>query len=279
MSSKKIHSHIQIPAGILKYFCDNTSPEKKVWALDTGSGEIIQRSYRRLGTQVGYYALETEHFWNEAVENSITELNSRVRAFCEGEAASVTVTPEDLETVKRFIKASMLRSGLTYDTFRKNSVTAFLFSDQENRDALARFGMSARSGDIHALNGFRLSVLVNRSSRHMVVPRNCFYWISSRQRLVIVIPISPKGALLLVPDDYPGSPEEYGILQKSEDIEWINIAALHAEYQQNKATGSFVAADRKDELLLLQAYREQHLTELDAIRTETFSDNTSEKSF
>ena len=53
----------------------------------------------------------------------------------------------------------------------------------------------------------------------------------------------------------------------------FNIFALRAEYQVNKAEGSFVAADREEELLLLQTYREQHLAELEAIRTEAFSDN------
>lgn len=271
MSSTGINSHIQIPAGILKYFRDTTGPEKKVWSLDTGSGKITRRPYHHLGTQSGYFAPETEQFWNETIESPITSLNSRIRAFCEGKATSVKVTPADLDTAKRYVKASMLRSGLTYDTFLKHSVTAFLFSDQANRAALAYFGMSEQSGDIAALNSFRLSVLVNRSSRHLVVPRNCFYWISSHKRLAIVIPISPQGALLLVPEDYPSEPEEYGILQKAEDVEWLNIAALRAEYHQNKAGGSFVAADREEELLLLQDYREQHLLELETIREKSFS--------
>lgn len=272
MSSKGINSHIQIPAGILKYFRDTTSPEKKVWSLDTGSGKITRRPYHHLGTQSGYFAPETEQFWNETIESPIASLNSRIRAFCEGKAASVKVTPEDLDTAKRYVKASMLRSGLTYDTFLKHSVTAFLFSDQENRDAIARFGMSEQAGGFEKMtDGFRLSLLVNKSTRHLVVPRNCFYWISSHKMLSIVIPISPQGALLLVPGDYPSEPEEYGVLQKAEDVEWLNTSALRAEYHQNKATGSFVAADRKEELLLLQDYREQHMAELDAIRTESFS--------
>lgn len=274
MSKRGINSHIQIPAGILKYFREKTNPEKKVWSLDTGSGKITRRPYRHLGTEEGYYAPETEQFWNETVEDAIARLNSRVRAFCEGEATSVTVTPEDLETVKRFIKASMLRSGLTYDTFRKNSVTAFLFSDQENRDVIARYGMSDRTGPFNVLDGFRLSLLVNKTSRHLVVPRNCFYWISSRQKPAITVPISPQSALLLLPEDYPSAPEEYAILQNPNEVELFNIFALRTEYQVNKAEGSFVAADREEELLLLQTYREQHLDELESIRTDAFSGNT-----
>lgn len=272
MSKKGINSHIQIPAGILKYFRDNTSPEKKVWSLDTSSGKIIQRPYHHLGTQAGYYALETELFWNKTVESSITKLNNRVRSFCKGETTSITVTPEDLETVKRYIKASMLRSGLSYDMFRKHSVTAFLFSDQENRDAMARLGMGECSGAIDTLlEGFRFSLLVNKTSRHLVVPRNCFYWISSYQKTTIVVPISPQGALLLLPKDHPSNPEEYAMLQSPKKVEWLNIAALRAEYYQNKAMGSFVAADREEELLLLQIYREQHLSELESIRADAFS--------
>lgn len=50
-----IHSHIQIPHGILKYFRDETDQSKRVWFLDISSGQILQKSAKKLGTQKGLY--------------------------------------------------------------------------------------------------------------------------------------------------------------------------------------------------------------------------------
>jgi hypothetical protein len=78
-------------------------------------------------------------------------------------------------------------------------------------------------------------VLVNKTKIQFVVPRNCFYEVSSNNVKCIVAPISPNCALCLAPGHYrreiiEDKESRLGYLVDPEDIKISNIHALQYEY-------------------------------------------------
>ena len=102
----------------------------------------------------------------------------------------------------------------------------------------------------------KLTVLINQTSRKYVVPRNCFYYISSEDHECYILPITPECALELIPENYTGNiidGKEYrvGKIGSADDVWEMNKAALRCEYCFNKA---FIASARKEELEELKDY-------------------------
>ena len=255
-----IHSHVQIPKVILKNFRDESNLEKPVYYLDIHAGEIYKKPAKKLGTSKGYYSIEGENFWGQYIESPLGVLNKKIQDFCAGNSQILIITREDTILARNYIKAATIRSKLAADIMQKTSYTAHLHTDQENHDALSFFGMDSEGELDHFLQEYRLTVLINKSDRSFVVPQNCFYSVSSQSKAVLVAPISPKMALLLLPAEYRiDTRETYGIVEDPENVESMNIAALRYEYQFN---GSFVASNCYSELAILQCYRAEHLEEL-----------------
>ena len=252
-----MHSHIQLPNGILKHFRDETDMEKKVWCLDLDSGQISRKATGRLGTAKEYYSAEMELWLSAQIESPITALNKKIRRFAAGMEDSVSILPDDVRVAKSYIKAAWLRSNMAQWEFGESSYTAAVCSKQENHDDLIYAGLCSKGPFDKYLADMSMAVLINRTNAHFVVPRNCYYEILSHSCATIVAPISPTAAILLLPRDYPvfalGC---YGTIDDAEDVRKANQAALKYEYCCNH---DFVAADRETELKDL-------LATLDAIK-------------
>ncbi|HPD89292.1 MAG TPA: hypothetical protein PLU75_07480 [Oscillospiraceae bacterium] len=268
-----INSHVQLPNGIIKYFKDESRSDKKVWYLDIVTGEINPNTARKLGTVYGYYSDETEDFLNRTIEGPISRVNKKIRSFCAGEIDSISITPKMEPALKKYIKGAMMRSCRAICLFYKYDILAPFFSPQSNHDALVQCSInpSEKEDSIDAfLRGFHLNVLVNKTERNLVVPRNCFYFIRDGNKECIIAPISPQGALMLQPDDF--SKEcikegymSYQVVKESDQIETMNISALEVEYAYNR---DFIASNEKRELEILQEYLKNNRPELEKLRDE-----------
>lgn len=157
-----VHSHIQIPCGILKYFRDEADPGKKVWYLDISSGQILQKAANRLGTQKGLYDARMEEFWNREIESKFTDLNAMVRKCC-SQNAIPAISSEDAAVCKRYVKAAMIRSNIAYDAFKAASLTADVCSEQDNHAMVSYFGMLKNGAIDSELEKMAVTVLVNKT--------------------------------------------------------------------------------------------------------------------
>ena len=88
----------------------------------------------------------------------------------------------------------------------------------------------------------------NKTERMLVVPRNCFYLVTSQDVPHIVAPVCPKGAILLMPREMACAGMT-AVVSDPNVIEEMNIWALCSELEFNSA---FVAANRRIELELLK---------------------------
>lgn len=240
-----INSHVQLPHGVIKYFRDETDPEKKVWYLDIDTGEIRRKAARKLGTEKGYFSEVAEKYLCAEIESPIAELNARIREFVANEIESVGITQDDVVTAKDYVKASMLRGKPAIDAMYESSYTARLFSAQDNHDNLLAFGMNARGKFDEYLDRYSFTLLRNTSNVHFIVPRCCIIPLSKGDASFIIAPISPNAALLFCPPKILQEKGSYGVVEKDDAVRHINELALEYEFASNR---DFVASDREDEL-------------------------------
>lgn len=114
-------------------------------------------------------------------------------------AQSSPLTEEGVDTIKRYIKAAAVRSGIANTAMENSSVTAALLSNQEKHDVLAMHGMNFPGKLDDILREMGAMVLINQTERNFVVPRNCYYCAPIMDDVTIVAPISPKIAFSLFP--------------------------------------------------------------------------------
>ena len=253
------HSHIQIPNTILRHFQDPTDPGKKVWFLDIATKSILKKPSGRLGTEKGYYSDSGENYWSTIIENPLGNLNKRVLAFCNGDLETITITQNDIEIAKRYIRSAMVRSKLAFHSMKDAAKHALGFTDQQLHDALSVIGMSVIDDAIPSLDldNMAATILVNKTTTHFVVPRNCFYSVIRDDCANYVMPISPIGALLLLPHKQLSKTDgKYALIDDPEQINILNKYALKFECVFNQ---EFVASSSRTELEFLQKILSGHI--------------------
>ncbi len=264
-----VHSHIQIPNAVLKHFRGTSG---SVCYLDLDENRIRKITSTRLGTEFGYYSEDMEQFLGKEIESPLAKLASRVEAFCSGEKDSITLKPEDEKALRNYVAASIARSTLAMQVFFANSYTSDLFSKQANHDDFVLFATIILKKEF-VLTDFQLVILLNRSCRPFVIPRNCFYTNKSEGHECIIAPIFPSCALGLFPSEYfsiepaPAN-ERFRVINNPDDIGHLNCQALRFEYTFNK---SFVASNCIEELRILKRFVDKEKTHLDAQRGKLLS--------
>lgn len=266
-----VESHIQIPKGILKYFGD---PDKsgRIWYLDVSNGNVGLAGAGKLGTLSGYYSDEMEKYLNQAIETPLMQLNAKVRCFLASNDNKLTLSTKSEEVLKKYILSAIARSDLAKRSFEESSLTAFYYDEQENHDFLVHF--TAERFKLESIIGeCSFGVLINRTPRNLVVPRNCFYTAKSCGVYCIIAPISPNCALALFPQEYPYKKADnnefvIGNIDDESAIEIMNVRALIYEYVFNKC---FIASNSKEEIEGLKKVLKKHHKLCEKQRKEVWS--------
>lgn len=264
--TKEIRSHIQLPKQILKQFRDELDPEKKVWYLELTTGEIKSLSSQKLGSAHGYFSPTIEKFWDQTIESHLGDINKKVRDFCSGKTEVINISSKEMEIARLFIKSAAVRSNSAYKAMMESSLYAPLLTEQQRHDIMSVIGMESVGPFDQLLEGLHMTILANRTNRRFVVPRNCYYCVSSNQIQIFIIPISPYSAIMLYPPEYVGiKKDEYAFIDDPEYVERMNVNALKYEYMFN---GEFVAADRKNELVVLQKFLAENREKIEKLKRD-----------
>lgn len=248
------HSHVQLPCAVLKQFCDNETTEKKVWALYLQSGDILKKPARHLGTESNYFSATTEQYLNSKVESQSSRLFSKIRKSISPDGTCCAALSEKDEiTLKCYIKNMMARSELARYSFissRNERLARFWISYSDN-DLLVRFYDSKPTAIDTILSDMRMVIVPNQTRRYFVVPRNAFYTFSCEGGDGFMVPISPKIALALVPEEsYSKAGDFFRAITDEQELYYLNKRALTMEFVFNE---KFVASCRKSELEELAA--------------------------
>ena len=266
-----VDSHIQIPKGVLKHFADHTH---RVYYLDTKTEHIGLAGAKKLGTEYGYYSDKHEQFLNKEIENPLINLGGKVRQLLCDESLTLTLSNEEETILKRYIAASIARSNLALNAMQKASgiYSQLMLSAQQKHDFISAFGATQNSIVYKTFESYFLVVLINRTDVNWVVPRNCFYTVSSKEFECIVAPVSPKCALCLFPPEYAEENMDslqyrLGVVNDPTFVTIMNKRALLYEYLFNQ---TFVASATKAELEELKNYLRDSKAELDGYRAEVW---------
>lgn len=266
-----VNSHIQIPRGVLKHFADHT---QRVYYLDTKTEYMGLAGAKKLGTEYGYYSDKHEQFLNKEIENPLINLGAKVRKLLYDESLTITLSQEEESTLKRYIATSIARSNLALEAMHKASgkYSQLLLSTQQKHDFISGFGATQNNSVYQTFESYYLVVLINRTDVNWVVPRNCFYAVSSHELECIVAPVSPKCALCLLPPKYAEENMDslqyrLGVVNDPTFVTIMNKRALLYEYLFNQ---TFVASATKAELEELRNYLRDSKAELDGYRAEVW---------
>lgn len=266
-----VDSHIQIPKGVLKHFADHTH---RGYYLDTKTEYIGLAGAKKLGTEYGYYSDKHEQFLNKEIENPLINLGAKVRRLLCDESLTITLSKEEEATLKRYIATSIARSNLALNAMQKASgkYAQMLLSTQQKHDFISAFGATQNSSVYQTLENYYLVVLINRTDVNWIVPRNCFYAVSSQKLECIVTPVSPQCALCLFPSEYAEENIDslqyrLGVVNDPTFVATMNKRALLYEYLFNQ---TFVASATKAELEQLRNYLHDSRAEFDGYRAEVW---------
>lgn len=109
-----------------------------------------------------------------------------------------------------------------------------------------------------------VTIIANRTNRHLVVPRNCYYCVSRWDMRNFVAPISPQRALLLLPVEHLHLVNDgYAVIDDPAQVECMNVLALKYEYMFN---ADFVASDCRAELEFLQQFQAENIATLESLK-------------
>ena len=253
-----VNSHVQIPNCILKHF---RSSNGKVFYYDIKTQLIRSTASGKLGVEFGYYSDAIENYLNQEIETPISKLITKILPFSLGKVQSFQLSYEMEYTFKKYITAAIARSNQSNELLYKYSYTAFLVDEQINHDDLV-FASTQYNGGIHPkIEKSKMFIVINRSNRKFVVPRNCFYIVHSRGKPCIIAPISPYCSLELVPENNKtgnDSPDEVTRLEFIDNPDIVKRMNQHAFQQEYIINSSFVASSDKKELEELQLYFEDN---------------------
>ena len=264
-----VNSHIQIPKCILKHFCDDS---QRAYYLDLKSGYVGMAGVKKLGTEYGYYSDDHEKYLSKEIEAPLAALAAKVRQLLDNDGLTIKLTTAEETLLKKYVTSSMARSTLALETMQNmlGVHSRLLLSEQQKHDFISRFGTTQNNSAYKTFEKHYLVILVNRTSVNWVVPRNCFYAVSSSELECIVAPIAPQCALCLFPPEYAEKRAEsmlyrLGIVNDPYFATMMNIRALLYEYLMNQ---TFVASASKAELEILRDYLVENRQKLDNQRLE-----------
>lgn len=265
-----VNSHIQLPKSILKRFKESSG---RVFYLDVDTKKIGLCGIKKLGVQYGYYSDAAEDFLNKQIESPLALLCDKIQKFVNEDLDSLELPAETEVLLKKYFITSMARSESTKKKVFEHSVTAQFFTEQDNNDAMVYISSESVFDDNNIVKDYSFGLYINCSERQFVVPRNCYYTVNDTSTTCIVAPVSPNVALGLFPPEYVVNNSDFleyriRVINDNDTLDYMNKQALQFEYVLNR---KFVAAKRKEELVQLKVFLDNHIDKLRALKKQVLN--------
>lgn len=246
---KKINSHVQMSKLLLKPFAHNSQEGLKVWCLDLEKNEITEEKINKLDTIYGYYDEDVEELLEKA-ETAFGNIAKKIKEF-ESKKISITISPKEANGISQFIQYILLRNEKISKLFKENSL--FLDDNSTHSDVIryCEIGEPAK-----ILKGYKPNILINKTNKTFVIPRNVLYIEKMKSREIYIMPIAPKVAIIMMPTDVFNSYITDGILEYAETVEESLIEKLNnTAYCTEKENGNKFIVGAKEELEKLRVLK------------------------
>lgn len=241
-----INSHIQISKLLLKPFAHKTEEGLKVWYLNLENNTIAEEKINTLDTELGYYDEDVENLFAEA-ETAFGDIAKKFKEF-ESKKINPTISPKEFDVISRFIQYALLRNTQIAQALKEGS---FFLDDNSTHSDVIRYCEVGEPALI--LKGYKANVLVNKTDRTFVIPKNVLYEEKTNGQEIYIMPIAPKVAIVMMPIDMFNGHIKNGILEHAETIDGNLIERLNSTaYRTEKETSNKFVVGLKEELEMLQ---------------------------
>lgn len=254
-----MNSHIQLPKFIMKNFSRKTRDGFKVFYLDLKDNSIKEEKIKRIGTEKDYFSPNIEKFLSDNIESNIGEVCKKLKEFRKGKRKEISISYKEEESIKKFLKYSLIRSSRVIRTVNEASDISSLIGGYSANDMLSLVNFEKAD---NFFEDYRVDILENRTKVDFVISRNVFYSLMVKgKQTKYVFPITPKIAFVMINNEvYRNNKDDrsHQYLAIS-DNEKIKIMNLRANIEEQRYNNDFVIAYRKDELIPLQKYNVEKL--------------------
>ena len=190
-----VDSHVQIPKTMLKYFRTGNS----LYYISTLNNKINRSSARRYNTKFGYYSLCFEEYLSKNYESIIVDIINTILPFVERKKTIITFKNLE-EKVNKLFLMSLFRNPKYVEEINNYSVFSQIIDGGYTPEYIAYVGEETNKNYI---KGYTPVVLINETDRGMLTIKSLF----SNLRIdggvkCMLIPLHPKFAIALVPNEY-----------------------------------------------------------------------------
>lgn len=192
-----VDSHVQIPKSMLKYF--RTGNYLYYISTLNKNNKINRSSARRYNTKFGYYSLYFEEYLSKNYESIIVDIINTILPFVERKETIITFKNLE-EKVNKLFLMSLFRNPKYVEEINNYSVFSQIIDGGYTPEYIAYVGEETNKNYI---KGYTPVVLINETDRGMLTIKSLF----SNLRIdggvkCMLIPLHPKFAIALVPNEY-----------------------------------------------------------------------------
>lgn len=232
-----MQSHIQMPEVVLKEFVNE---DKYYYKYEVATGKITKGYPKRTYTQEDYYSQEIETAFNNYVENPMKSVINFAKNNLS--YSIVEIDPQIEFRVYNYIKSLIARSERLLGYVHESSVYFQFMKKQSQHDWTADFAMTNISID-DLEKDFSVSFLINKTDVPFVLPTCGMCECNIRDRISILVPITPYHALWLTRYDDVNKKAIFNVCEDS--VELINaINRMLFQKQLGENVGYVVSANK-----------------------------------
>lgn len=230
MPEIEINSHIQMPESVLKRF---EYQHHQFYYYDVTKGFIGNHGHANsTNTQRDFYSRDIEEFLGANVETPFGDALKIV------DEISIEPPRGHIDSVfdytaKRFVYALVARNPDNIGRIEEFPFLTDFLSERDSRDAGMMLGFAAET-ERELLAGYGTTIAVNLTEMPFILPTCGVYYIRLREFEHIVLPVSPKRAIIFVEERGKDAIIHDGIVHPYRiddvcDVQVFNKAALSTQ--------------------------------------------------
>ena len=190
-----IDSHIQVPKLLLNHF----KTGDYLYFTNSETRELHRNSAKNYNTQFGYYTMNFENFLNSNYEKILSNLINKIKPFAEKRREEIII--DNLyEDVEKILKMALIRNI----NFIKDVNSKIQSPIELDSEVLSLLVHNIR---LKFLKNMKIMILINDTDSGIILLKSMI----ASYKNSIIIPLHPKFAILLLPNDvYKSISLEYG---------------------------------------------------------------------
>lgn len=189
-----LKSHIQVPKLLLKRFCN----DDKLFVLNTNTDTIHSSSASTYNKTLGFYSMYFEKYLNYNYEDKLGNLISDIECFVYNKHDKLVVK-DILGFAEKIYRMSLFRNPRFIKSVNEQSLTSILIDGGYDHEHIAYM---MEDMNIKLLKNMKVFLMVNKTTLGLVTLKSMISNIKTKGYDCMILPLDPKFALMIVPNEY-----------------------------------------------------------------------------